>query len=60
MEINDPNSKTNHVMIKEEDKDDSESTLMPKQVSPCLPLNQPNSLEWFQEWFNILKLYLQA
>ena len=28
--------------------------------TPCLPLNQPNSLEWFQEWFNILKLYSQV
>ena len=28
--------------------------------APCLPLNQPNSLEWFQEWFNVLKPYSQA
>ena len=28
--------------------------------APCLPLNQPNSLEWFQEWFNVPKLYSQV
>ena len=33
MEINDPHSETNNVMIKEEDKDDSESTPMPKHIN---------------------------
>ena len=28
--------------------------------TPCLPLNQPNSLEWFQERFNVPKPYSQA
>ena len=28
--------------------------------TPCLLLNQLNSLEWFQDWFNIPKLYSQA
>ena len=28
--------------------------------APCLPLNQLNSLEWFQEWFDVPKPYSQA
>ena len=34
MEINDSHSETNNVTIKEEDKDDSESTLTPKRIDP--------------------------
>ena len=34
MEINDSHPETNNVMIKEEDKDDSESTLTLKHISP--------------------------
>ena len=34
MEVNDPHSEANNVTIKEEDKDDSESTPMPKCISP--------------------------
>ena len=60
MEINDSNFETHDVTIKEEDKDNSESALTPKCISPCLPLNQLNSLEWFQEWFNMPKPYSQA
>ena len=37
MEINDLNSETNNVTIKEEDKDDSESTLTPKCIGPVSP-----------------------
>ena len=37
MEINDTHSETNNVTIKEEDKDDSESTPTPKRVSPLSP-----------------------
>ena len=37
MEISNPNSKTNNITIKEEDKDDSENTLMPKQVNSLPP-----------------------
>ena len=37
MEINDSHPETNNVTIKEEDKDDSESTPMPKHVSPLSP-----------------------
>ena len=43
MEINDPHSETNNVMIKEEDKDDSESALMLKHVSP-LSSTEPTKL----------------
>ena len=60
VEINDSHSETNDVMIKEEDKDDSESASTPKHVSPLSSLNQPNSLKWFQEWFNVPKPYSQA
>ena len=60
VEINDSHPKTDLITIKEEDKDDSKSTPMPKRVNPRLPLNQPNSLEWFQEWFNVPKPYSQA
>ena len=34
MEINDSHSETNHVTIKEEDKDNSESTPTPKCIYP--------------------------
>ena len=37
MEVNDPHPETNDVTIKEEDKDDSESTPTPKRVSPLSP-----------------------
>ena len=37
MEINDSHPKTNNVTIKEEDKDDSESTPTPKHVNPLSP-----------------------
>ena len=37
MEINDSHSETNDVTIKEEDKDDSESTSMPKRVNSLSP-----------------------
>ena len=37
MEINDSHPETNNVTIKEEDKDDSESTPMPKRVNPLSP-----------------------
>ena len=43
MEINDPCSKANRVMIKEEDKDNSTSTLTLKHVSP-LPSTEPTEL----------------
>ena len=43
MEVNDPHSKTNNVMIKEEDKDDSMSTLMLKRISP-LSSTEPTKL----------------
>ena len=37
MEINGSHPETDHVMIKEEDKDDSESTLMLKCINPLSP-----------------------
>ena len=43
MEISDPHSKTNNVTIKEEDKDDSESALTLKHVSP-LSSTEPTKL----------------
>ena len=43
VEINDPHSETNPIMIKEEDKDDSEGTPMPKCVSPLSP-TEPTEL----------------
>ena len=43
MEINDSYPKTNNVMIKEEDKDDSESTPTTKHVSPLSP-TEPTEL----------------
>ena len=43
MEINDSNPKTDLITIKEEDKDDSENTLMSKHVSP-LPSTEPTEL----------------
>ena len=43
MEINDPHSETNNVMIKEEDKDNSKSALMPKHISP-LSSTEPTEL----------------
>ena len=43
MEINDSHSETNNVMIKEEDKDNSKSTPMPKRVSP-LSSTEPTEL----------------
>ena len=41
MEINDSYSKTDDVTIKEEDKDDSESTPTPKHVDPLSPTDPP-------------------
>ena len=43
MEINDPNPETNDVTIKEEDKDDSESTPTPKRINPLSP-TEPTKL----------------
>ena len=43
MEINDSHPETNDVMIKEEDKDNSKSALMPKHVSP-LSSTEPTEL----------------
>ena len=40
MEINDSQPETDNVTIKEEDKDDSESTPTPKCVSPLSPTEQ--------------------
>ena len=37
MEINDSHSETDNVTIKEEDKDDSESTPTPKHINPLSP-----------------------
>ena len=43
MEINDSHPEANDVTIKEEDKDDSESTPMPKRVNPLSP-TEPTKL----------------
>ena len=43
MEINDSHPETDNVTIKEEDKDDSESTPMPKHVNPLSP-TEPTEL----------------
>ena len=43
MEVNDPHPETNDVTIKEEDKDNSESTPTPKRINPLSP-TEPTKL----------------
>ena len=55
-----PNPRPMTLRLKKKIRTTARIPLHQSMSAPCLPLNQPNSLKWFQEQFNIPKPYSQA